>query len=74
MIVVATILSHMLCIMQVPKVHREFSMGVASMADSAGVMVAVFLSQGVHSFICSHYIGYYVWAAASYVYTSTVHV
>lgn len=43
---------------QVPKVHREFSMGVASVADSTGIMVAAFLAQALHYFICSRYIGF----------------
>ena len=38
--------------------HREFSMGVASVADSTGIVVAAFLAEAVHSFICSHYIGW----------------
>ncbi len=41
-----------------PKVHREFSMGVASVADSSGITVAGVATTFIHSFICSQRIGY----------------
>ncbi|XP_064399119.1 battenin-like isoform X3 [Halichondria panicea] len=42
---------------EVPKVHREFSMGVASVADSTGITVAGVAAVFIHSSVCSH-IGY----------------
>ncbi len=37
---------------QVPRVHREFSMGVASIADSAGIVLAGVASIFIHSYVC----------------------
>lgn len=37
---------------QVPEVHREFSMGLASVADSTGITVAGFVSLFIHNYIC----------------------
>ncbi len=36
----------------VPKVHREFSMGVASVADSSGIVAAGVASFFIHSYVC----------------------
>ncbi len=38
---------------QVPKVHREFSMGVASVADSSGIVAAGVASIFIHSYVCN---------------------
>ncbi len=37
---------------QVPKVHCEFSMGVASVADSSGIVAAGVVSIFIHSNVC----------------------
>jgi battenin len=41
---------------QVPKVHREFSMGVASVADSFGITSAGIASIFIHNFICHNFV------------------
>lgn len=42
---------------QVPKIHREFSMGVASVADSSGIFVAAVISEWViHPYICNKFV------------------
>ena len=51
-----------------PKVHREFSMGVASAADTSGILVAAVLAQVVHTSICEHYIGFAKWVDGGYAY------
>ncbi|KAL5475116.1 hypothetical protein EMCRGX_G027174 [Ephydatia muelleri] len=38
---------------QVPAANREFSMGVAAVADSTGIVTAGFASIGIHNYICN---------------------
>ena len=49
---------HACMCVQVPKIHREFSMGVVSIADTSGISVAAVSSIFIHKFICGHFIGY----------------
>ena len=43
--------------LQVPIVHREFSMGVAGVANSIGITIAGVSSIFIHTFVCTKYIG-----------------
>ena len=43
-----------LCL-QVAEEHREFSMGMTSVADSAGISIAGAISIPVHDYICTLY-------------------
>lgn len=38
---------------EIAPVHREFSMGVTSMADSAGITLAAFIAINAHNLICT---------------------
>lgn len=44
--------------MQVPQFHREFSMSVASVADSIGISMAGVSAIFIHKYICAEFIGY----------------
>ena len=42
--------------LQVPETHREFSMGMASVADSSGIIVAGVAAIFIHQYICNNFI------------------
>ena len=42
--------------LQVPEVHREFSMGVSSVARDSGIIVAGVAAIFIHKYICNNFI------------------